>query len=80
MSPADRHEFVVVGPGSFGAAIREFRHRMGLTQQAVAIKAQVHRSYLSSLETGSTTEALVQIVRTLDALGLEVVIRPRGTV
>jgi predicted transcriptional regulator len=70
-------EFPVVAPASFGAAVREFRHRRGLTQQALADGAGVYRSYLSALESGASTEALAQIVRLLDTLDLEIVIRPR---
>lgn len=71
-------EFTVLAPASFGAAVREFRHRQGLTQQTLADRADVYRSYLASLESGASTAALVQIVRLLQALDLEVVIRPKG--
>lgn len=71
-------EFTVLAPASFGAAVREFRHRQGLTQQTLADRADVYRSYLASLESGAATAALVQIVRLLQALDLEVVIRPKG--
>lgn len=71
-------EFRVVVPSSFGAAIREFRQRGGLSQETLAERAGVFRSYLSALEAGASTEAVVRIVRLLDALDLEVVIRPRS--
>jgi transcriptional regulator with XRE-family HTH domain len=70
-------EFRVIGPHSFGLAIREFRDRRGVTQQELADRADVHRSYLSELETGHTTEAVNRIIRMLTALDLEVVIRER---
>lgn len=69
--------YVVRGPGSFGPAIREFRHRRGLTQTELADRANLHRSYLSSIETGTTTEALKSLMRALNALDLEIVIRPK---
>lgn len=69
--------YVVRGPGSFGSAIREFRHRRGLTQTELAERANLHRSYLSSIEAGTTTEALKSLIRALNALDLEIVIRPK---
>ncbi len=75
---ANRDEFVVFGPNGFGAAIREFRHRRGLTQQQLATHADMYRSYLAKLESGATTEALRQLTRALAALDLEVVVRERS--
>lgn len=75
---ANEDEFVVFGPSGFGAAIKEFRHRRGLTQQQLATKADLYRSYLSNLETGATTEALQQMTRALAALDLEIVVRERN--
>ncbi len=71
-------EYVVVGPQSLGRSIREFRLRRHLSQQALAEQVGFHRSYLSELESGATTEALERIVRTLSALNLEIVIRERS--
>lgn len=69
--------YIVRGPGSFGSAIREFRHRRGLTQTELAQRANLHRSYLSSIEAGTTTAALKSLIRALNALDLEIVIRPK---
>ncbi|NQV97332.1 MAG: helix-turn-helix transcriptional regulator [Acidimicrobiaceae bacterium] len=69
--------YIVRGSGSFGPAIREFRHRRGLTQAELAERANLHRSYLSSIEAGVTTEALKSLMRTLNALDLEITIRPK---
>lgn len=70
-------EYIVRGPESFGTAIREFRHRSGRTQSELANLASLHRSYLSSIETGTTTEALKSLMRALSALDLEITIRPK---
>jgi transcriptional regulator with XRE-family HTH domain len=75
---ANLDEFVVVGPSGFGKAIREFRHQRGLTQQQLAERADMHRSYLARLESGAATEALQQLNRALAALGLEVVVRTKA--
>ena len=74
---ANRDEFVVVGP-NVGAALREFRRQQGLTQQQLADRAEMHRSYLAELESGTTTEALRQLTRALAALDLEIIVRERG--
>jgi transcriptional regulator with XRE-family HTH domain len=74
---ANPDEYLVVGPRSFGGAIREFRTRRHSTQQEVAERADIHRTYLAALENGSATEALQQIMRAISALDLEVVIRPK---
>lgn len=72
-------EYLVVGPQSLGRSIREFRLRRHVSQQELADRVGLHRSYLSELESGATTEALDRIVRTLSALDLEIVIRERST-
>jgi transcriptional regulator with XRE-family HTH domain len=74
---ANPDEYLVVGPRSFGGAIREFRNRRRLTQQDVADRAEMHRTYLAALENGSATEAIQRIMRAMHALDLEVVIRPK---
>ena len=77
MSANPDDEIFVRGPESFGTAMQEFRHRAGLTQATVAERARVHRTYLAGLENGRTTEALRNLVRALQALDLEIVIRPK---
>ncbi|KJE76691.1 helix-turn-helix domain-containing protein [Ferrimicrobium acidiphilum] len=73
---ADR-EYVIRGPQSFGMALREFRLRRGLTQAELAKTSGLHRSYLSELERGSTTDAVRYLVLACRALDLEIVLRPR---
>ncbi len=69
-----------MGPQSFGMAVREFRYRRGLTQAQLADRAEMHRSYLSSLERGAYTEAMRHLVEACRVLGLEIVIRPKDGV
>lgn len=57
-----------------GMAIREFRAAAGLTQAELAGRAGVHRTYLSALENGKTTEALEQVFVLLHALNVRVVL------
>lgn len=39
-------------PKLFGAAIRRRRERLGLSQEDFADKAEIHRTYVSSIELG----------------------------
>ena len=72
-------EYLVIGPQSLGKAIREFRLRRHVSQQELADRADIHRSYLSELESGFTTAALTRVMRAFAALDLEVVVRERRT-
>jgi len=76
--PAEPDEYVVRGPVGFGAAVKEFRFRREMSQQQLAELADVHRTSLSALETGMTTEALKRLMQVLAALDLEVVVREKG--
>lgn len=62
--------FRVYGSDSFGVAIREFRRQRGLSQSELASRAGIHRSYLSELEGGKTTEHLERLVALFEALGV----------
>ena len=70
-------EYLVIGAKSFGSAIREFRRRRHISQQQFADDTHMHRSYLSALEGGATTDAVRRIMRALRTLDLEVVVRER---
>ncbi|MHB8190144.1 MAG: helix-turn-helix domain-containing protein [Ferrimicrobium sp.] len=69
--------YVIRGPQSFGMALREFRLGRGVTQAEQAKTSGLHRSYLSELERGSTTDAMRYFVLACRALDLEIVVRPR---
>lgn len=69
-------EFVIIGPQSFGLAIREFRNNEGVTQIELAEKSGLNRSYIAELENGSTTNAVKYIVDACRALDLEIIVRP----
>ena len=42
----------------FGMAVRRRRHRLGLSQEAFAEKADIHRTYVSSIELGKVDISL----------------------
>lgn len=57
-----------------GALIRDRRKRLALDQQTLATRAGVSRKWLIAVEQGKTRAELGLVLRTLDTLGLEVVI------
>jgi transcriptional regulator with XRE-family HTH domain len=53
----------------FGFAVKVRREELGLTQEDLADKAGIHRTYLSDIERGARNPSLVSIERV--AAGLE---------
>jgi len=56
---------------AFGAALRLARTDAGLTQEAVAERGELDRTYPSLLERGARTPTLFAILQLADALGVE---------
>jgi transcriptional regulator with XRE-family HTH domain len=54
----------------FGFAVKSRREELGLTQEDLAEKAQIHRTYLSDVERGTRNLSLVNIERLAAALSL----------
>lgn len=52
----------------FGDAVRTLREQRGLTQEALAGAAGIHRTYLSDIERGARNPSLVNIDRLASAL------------
>ncbi len=55
---------------AFGAAVRERRIAAGLSQEALAERTQVQRTYVVDLEGGRRNLTLRTIARFADALGV----------
>jgi transcriptional regulator with XRE-family HTH domain len=55
----------------FGFAVRNRREELGLTQEDLADKAGIHRTYVSDIERGSRNVSLVNIERLASALALQ---------
>lgn len=55
----------------FSSNLRKYRIAAGLSQEAFAIKAGVHRTYISALERGKRSIALDNIEKIADALEIE---------
>ena len=54
----------------FGFAVKVRREELGFTQEDLAEKAQIHRTYLSDVERGGRNLSLVNIERLAAALTL----------
>jgi transcriptional regulator with XRE-family HTH domain len=54
----------------FGANLREYRHQAGLSQEKLAAKAGIDRTYVGGAERGERNVALINIVRLAEALGI----------
>lgn len=63
----------------FGDLVRARRHRVGLSQEALALRAGVNRSYYASLEAGRRNPSLETICRLAVALGCDTADLVRGT-
>lgn len=67
--PTDRQRAPVTV--ELGRRVRALREAQGLSQEKLAEKAQIHRTYVGSLERGERNVALINIVRLADALGVD---------
>ncbi len=54
----------------FGASLREARLKLGISQEELAMKAEVDRTYVSGIERGRRNPSLLMMGRLADALGL----------
>lgn len=66
---------------SFALAVRTRRHELGLSQEGLAERAGLHRTYVGGVERGERNLTLVSITRLARALDLqpgELIDRGRG--
>jgi transcriptional regulator with XRE-family HTH domain len=56
----------------FGDGVRARREELGMTQEDLAGKAAIHRTYLSDIERGTRNPSLVNIERLANALALPI--------
>lgn len=56
---------------SLGAAIRAERQAQGLSQEALADKANIDRSYMGGVERGEHNIAIMNLLKIADALGVK---------
>ena len=55
----------------FSHNVRRYRARLGLSQEAVAFRAGLHRTYISAVERGKRSISLDNIQKIADALEVE---------
>ena len=65
-------------PKDLGLLIRDHRRQLGLDQRDLAQRVGVSRQWIVEIEGGKPRAALVLVLRTLAALGLELDVRLPG--
>ncbi len=55
---------------AFGEAVRELRRAKGLSQEALADLAEIHRTYIGDIERGARNVCLQNMTRIAKALGV----------
>jgi len=65
-------EFRMVDEGlkAFGARVREERERLGISQEELADRAGLHRTYIGGVERGERNLGLRNVIRVARALGV----------
>lgn len=56
----------------FGFAVKSRREELGLTQEDLADKAGIHRTYLSDIERGTRNVSIINIERLANGLSLHI--------
>lgn len=56
---------------AFGENVRKRRHKLRLSQEELADRAELHRTYVGSIERGERNVSLENIVRLAAALGVK---------
>jgi len=59
--------------------IKQSRRRLGLSQEALALQAEVDRTYVSQLERGVANPSLLILYRISVVLGMDLAISFKGT-
>jgi transcriptional regulator with XRE-family HTH domain len=57
---------------TFGLRLRELRLRAGISQEELALRADLHRTYVGSVERGERNISLANIHALADALDVDV--------
>lgn len=57
---------------AFGEAVRKRRKELGISQEELAFRAGLNRSYIADIERGTRNVALTNIAKLAKALGLEI--------
>jgi y4mF family transcriptional regulator len=60
--------------------LKKRREELGITQKDLAEMSEVHLRTLSTIESGKANPSLDAINKILDVLGLEILIKVKGTI
>jgi transcriptional regulator with XRE-family HTH domain len=55
----------------FGRRVRALREQLGVSQEALGERAQLHRTYVGRLERGELNPSLLSILRVAGGLGVD---------
>jgi transcriptional regulator with XRE-family HTH domain len=55
---------------TFGNRVRALRERIGISQETLAARAGIHRTYIGGVERGERNISLKNIIRIAEALGV----------
>jgi transcriptional regulator with XRE-family HTH domain len=56
----------------FGVAVRKHRSELGISQEELAGRAELHRTYIADIERGARNVSLVNIEKIAKGLGLRI--------
>jgi transcriptional regulator with XRE-family HTH domain len=56
----------------FGLAVRQLRQKAGLSQECLAVRASIHRTYIGGIERGERNPTLLMIYRIASALNVSI--------
>ena len=56
----------------FGSKVREYRKLRGLSQEQLAFKANLHRTYIGMIERGEKNITLLNIEKVADSLNISI--------
>jgi len=56
---------------AFGNAVRQYRYLLGVSQEALAEKASIHRTYVGGIERGERNPTLTTIYRLASVLNVD---------
>lgn len=51
-----------------GQRIKELRHKLGISQEELAARADIHRTYIASLEVGKRNISIITLEKIVAAL------------
>ena len=62
------HRSTVIG--CFAASVRKLRHGLGISQEELAERAELHRTYIADVERGARNPTLLTIKKLAKGLGV----------